>query len=118
YDRNLQSALRRPALVMLILLLTVCLNIYLFILVPKGLFPQQDTGRMTGGIQADQSISFQLMRQKLRQFIRIVGEDPAVATVVGFTGGGQTNSGFLFVALKRLGERDASVRQVIGRRQP
>src|SRR4029077_2156986 len=82
YDRTLQSALHRPGLVMLILLLTVCLNVYLFILIPKGLFPQQDTGRITGGIQADQSISFQLMRQKLRQFVRIVGEDPAAANVV------------------------------------
>ncbi|TMJ59449.1 MAG: nodulation protein [Alphaproteobacteria bacterium] len=115
YDRTLQSALRRPGLVMLILLLTVCLNVYLFILVPKGLFPQQDTGRMTGGIQADQSISFQLMRQKLRQFIRIIGEDPAIASVVGFTGGGQTNSGFVFVALKPLAERGISVGEVIGR---
>jgi multidrug efflux pump len=115
YDRTLQNALRRPALVMLILLLTVGLNIYLFILIPKGLFPQQDTGRLTGGIQADQSISFQLMRQKLRQFVRIVGEDPAAANVVGFTGGGQTNSGFMFVALKPLAERDASVGQVIAR---
>jgi multidrug efflux pump len=115
YDRTLQSALRRPALVMLILLLTVGLNIYLFVLIPKGLFPQQDTGRITGGIQADQSISFQLMRQKLRQFVRIVGEDPAAANVVGFTGGGQTNSGFMFVALKPLAKRDASVGQVIAR---
>jgi multidrug efflux pump len=118
YDRTLQRALRRPALVMLILLLTVVLNIYLFIIVPKGLFPQQDTGRMVGGLQADQSISFQMMRQKLRQFVRIVGEDSAVASVVGFTGGGQTNSGFMFVALKPLAERDASVGQVIGRLRP
>ena len=115
YDRTLQSALRRPALVVLILLLTVCLNVYLFIEIPKGLFPQQDTGRVIGGIQADQSISFQLMRQKLRQFIRIVGQDPAVQSVVGFTGGGQTNSGFVFVALKPLAERELSVDQVIAR---
>ena len=115
YDRTLQSALRRPGLVMLILLLTICLNVYLFILIPKGLFPQQDTGRVTGGIQADQSISFQLMRTKLRQFIRIIGQDPAVASVVGFTGGGQTNSGFVFVALKPLAERGVSVGEVIGR---
>ena len=115
YDRTLQSALRRPGLVMLILLLTVCLNVYLFILIPKGLFPTQDTGRMTGGIQADQSISFQLMRTKLRQFIRIIGQDPAVGSVVGFTGGGQTNSGFVFVALKPLAERGVSVNEVIGR---
>jgi multidrug efflux pump len=115
YARTLRDALRHPGIVMLILLLTVCLNVYLFVLVPKGFFPQQDTGRMIGGIQADQSISFQLMRQKLTEFITIVGKDPAVDSVVGFTGGGQTNSGFVFVALKPLAERKLSVDQVIGR---
>jgi multidrug efflux pump len=115
YDRTLVAALRRPGRVMLILLVTVCLNVYLFYEIPKGFFPQQDTGRMIGGIQADQSISFQLMRQKLRQFILIIRDDPAVDSVVGFTGGGQTNSGFVFVALKPLAERKLSVDQVIGR---
>jgi multidrug efflux pump len=115
YQRTLAQALRHPAMVVLVLLLTVCLNVYLFIIVPKGFFPQQDTGRMTGGIQADQSISFQLMRKKLTEFIGIIGQDPAVDSVVGFTGGGQTNSGFVFVALKPLSERKISVDQVIGR---
>jgi multidrug efflux pump len=115
YSRTLADALRHPALVALVLLVTVCFNVYLFILVPKGFFPQQDTGRMTGGIQADQSISFQLMRQKLTDFIAIVQKDPAVDSVVGFTGGGQTNSGFVFVALKPLSERKLSVDQVIAR---
>ncbi len=115
YERTLVQALRFPALVLLILFATIGLNVYLYILVPKGLFPQQDTGRMIGGIRADQSISFQLMRDKLTEFIAIIGEDPAIASVVGFTGGGQTNSGFVFVALKPLAERDASVDQVIGR---
>ena len=115
YDRTLVQALRFPLVVLLILFMAVGLNAYLFVLIPKGLFPQQDTGRMIGGIRADQSISFQLMRRKLTQFIRIIGEDPAVASVVGFTGGGQTNSGFVFVALKPLAERQLSVDQVIGR---
>jgi len=115
YDRSLVQALRHPALVMLILLATVCLNIYLFVIVPKGFFPQQDTGRMIGGIQADQSISFQRMRVKLKQFITIVQQDPTVDSVVGFTGGGQTNSGFVFVALKPLSERKLSVDQVMAR---
>jgi len=115
YSRTLADALRHRALVVLILLVTICLNVYLFVLVPKGFFPQQDTGRMTGGIQADQSISFQLMRQKLTEFISIVRQDPAVDSVVGFTGGGQTNSGFVFVALKPLSERGLSVDQVIAR---
>jgi multidrug efflux pump len=115
YGRTLRAALRAPMMVMLILLVTVCLNVFLFIQVPKGFFPQQDTGRMIGGIQADQSISFQLMRQKLRQFVGIIRADPAVESIVGFTGGGQTNSGFVFVSLKPLGERKLSVDQVIGR---
>jgi multidrug efflux pump len=118
YDRTLVAALARPLQVMLILLVTVCLNVFLFYEVPKGFFPQQDTGRMTGGIQADQSISFQLMKQKLQQFIAIVRQDPAVQSVVGFTGGGQTNSGFVFVALKPLAERKLSVDQVIARMRP
>jgi multidrug efflux pump len=115
YARTLAQALRWPAVVLAILLVTVALNVYLFVLVPKGFFPQQDTGRMIGGIRADQSISFQLMRRKLNQFARIIGEDPAVDSVVGFTGGGQTNSGFVFVSLKPLAERGQSVDQIIGR---
>jgi multidrug efflux pump len=115
YDRTLTQALRHPAIVLLMLFMAIGLNVYLFILIPKGLFPQQDTGRMVGGIQADQSISFQLMRQKLDQFIAIVRQDPAVASVVGFTGGGQTNSGFVFAALKPRADRALSVDQVIGR---
>jgi multidrug efflux pump len=115
YDRTLLAALSWPRFVMLVLVVTVCLNGYLFYIVPKGFFPQQDTGRMIGGIQADQSISFQRMRVKLRQFISIVQKDPAVDTVVGFTGGGQTNSGFVFVQLKPLSERKLPVDQVIAR---
>ena len=118
YGRTLTQALRWPALVLGVLVLTVGLNVYLFAVVPKGLFPQQDTGRLIGGIRADQSISFQLMRRKLAQFIRIVGADPAVASVTGFTGGGQTNSGFVFIALKPLAERDAAADRVIARLRP
>ncbi|HEY1261196.1 MAG TPA: efflux RND transporter permease subunit, partial [Stellaceae bacterium] len=115
YDRSLRVALRQPGLVMLSLLATIVLAIYLFTIIPKGFFPQQDTGRMIGGVQADQSISFQLMEQKLKQFIDIIRADPAVQNIVGFTGGGQTNSGFVFVVLKPLSERKLSVGQVIGR---
>ncbi|HWD60016.1 MAG TPA: efflux RND transporter permease subunit [Stellaceae bacterium] len=115
YDRTLKAALRAPGMVLLVLAITVALNVFLFFEVPKGFFPQQDTGRMIGGIQADQAISFQLMREKLQQFIAIVRSDPAVEAAVGFTGGGQTNSGFVFVALKPLTQRKLSVDQVIGR---
>ena len=115
YDRALSWALAHAKTMMLILAATLALNVYLFDIVPKGFFPQQDTGRLVGGIQADQSISFQSMRQKLTQFITILRQDPAVQDVVGFTGGGQTNSGFVFVSLKPLSERKLSADRIIGR---
>jgi multidrug efflux pump len=115
YDDTLKQALRFRGVVMLVLAGTVALNAYLFIIIPKGFFPEQDTGRMIGGIQADQSISFQLMKQKLSEFIGIIRADPAVDSVVGFTGGGQTNSGFVFVALKPLSQRKQTVFQIIAR---
>jgi multidrug efflux pump len=115
YSRTLAWALSHPRLVLTILLATVVTNFYLYTVVPKGFFPQQDTGRINGGIQGDQSISFQLMRQKLQQFISIIQKDPAVDTVVGFTGGGQTNGGFVFMSLKPLSERKISADQVIRR---
>ncbi len=115
YRRSLAWALDHPRSIMVILLAALCLNLYLFIIVPKGFFPQQDTGRLIGGIRADQSISFQLMQQKLQQFIAIVSSDPAVSSAVGFTGGGQTNSGFVFVSLTPLSQRKLSADQVIAR---
>jgi multidrug efflux pump len=115
YARTLVVALRHGPIVMLVLLATVCLNVYLYIAVPKGFFPQQDTGRVIGFIQADQGISFQAMRQKLASFVDIVRADPAVESVVAFTGGGQRNSGSMFVGLKSLSERGMSADQVIGR---
>jgi multidrug efflux pump len=118
YERSLAWALRRPALILLTLLATLVLNWQLFKLVPQGFFPQQDTGRMVGFVQADQSISFQSMQQKLTQFLEIVRKDPAIESVTGFTGGGQTNSGFSFVSLKPRRERDVTVDQVITRLSP
>jgi multidrug efflux pump len=115
YRRTLGWALRHGVIMMLILLATVCLNIYLYTVIPKGFFPQQDTGRLIGNIQADQGISFQAMRKKLADFMAIVGQDPAVENVVGFTGGGQRNGGMMFVALKPLAERKISADQVIAR---
>src|SRR5882724_5178176 len=103
---------------MLILAATVGLNGYLYANIPKGFFPQQDVGRMIGSIQADQGISFQAMRGKLADFVEIVRGDPAVENVVGFTGGGQRNSGFMFITLKPVRERKASVDQVIARLRP
>jgi multidrug efflux pump len=115
YGRTLGWVLRHPRMTMAVFLGTVILNVYLYVEIPKGFFPQQDTGRIIGFIRADQSISFQAMRRKFRQFIGIVRSDPAVANVVGFTGGFQTNSGFMFGALKPLSQRDASADQVINR---
>jgi multidrug efflux pump len=121
YDRSLSWALNNPLTIMFILLVTVGVNIYLFTIIPYGFFPQQDTGRLIGGIRADQSISFQSMEQKFRQFETIVGKDKDVQDVVGFTGGGggpgggATNSGFMFVALKPLSERSSTSDQVIAR---
>ncbi|WP_342162394.1 efflux RND transporter permease subunit [Methylobacterium sp. SD21] len=117
YARTLEIALRHPRLVLLTLLATVGLNVYLYIIVPKGFFPEQDTGQMMGGIQADQRISFQSMEKKLTEATRIVGADPAVESVVGFTGGRGTNSANVFVGLKPLSER-ASMSAVTARLRP
>jgi multidrug efflux pump len=111
---------------MLILAAAIVLNFCLFVGVPytsfhgvpKAFFPQQDTGRMIGSIQADQGISFQAMQQKLADFIEIVRSDPAVENVVGFTGGGRRNSGFMFLSLKPLRERKISADQVVARLRP
>ena len=115
YRVSLDWALAHGRIMMFVLLATVCLNIYLYTVIPKGFFPQQDTGRLMGAIQADQSISFQAMRDKLATFVNIVSQDPAVDSVVGFTGGGQVNTGRMFVGLKPLAERQISADKVIAR---
>ncbi|RAS24324.1 efflux RND transporter permease subunit [Paraburkholderia bryophila] len=113
YERTLGWALLHPRLIVAILIATIGLNVWLYIIVPKGFFPQQDTGRMIGGIQADQSTSFQAMKGKFAQMMEIVGKNPAVDSVAGFTGGRQTNSGFMFVTLKPKSQRKLSADQVI-----
>jgi multidrug efflux pump len=118
YGRTLRVVLNHPRLTMIVFMGTIILNIFLYVEIPKGFFPQQDTGRIIGGIRADQSISFQAMRRKFRQFVNIIREDPAVENVVGFTGGFQTNSGFLFATLKPLSERKDSADRVIARLRP
>ena len=116
YDRSLRRALQWPGLVMLGLLATLCLAVHLFIVVPKGYMPEQDNGLIWGGIQADQSISFQSMKKKLAQFIEIIRQDPGVAKVAGFYGGGSYGSAF--VVLKPLSERQASAEEVTNRLRP
>ena len=113
YARTLGWALAHPLPVLLMLLVTIALNIALYVIVPKGFFPQQDTGRLIGGIQADQATSFQAMKVKFATMMHIVQENPAVESVAGFSGGRGTNSGFMFVSLKPKSERTLSADQVI-----
>lgn len=116
YERSLRKALAHPFLVLTTMLLIVVLNVLLFVIVPKGLFPQQDSGLLMGGITADQSISFQAMEKKLEQAQAIVQADPAVETVTGVTGGrDSTNQARVFVTLKPLAQRDVSALQVVER---
>ncbi|HWY46179.1 MAG TPA: efflux RND transporter permease subunit, partial [Bryobacteraceae bacterium] len=118
YGRTLSIALRFRAITLLVLLATVGLNVYLFIRVPKGFFPQQDTGRIQGSILADQDTSFQAMDKIMLPMINIVAADPAVNTVIGFTGGSTYNTARLFVSLKPLEERQISADLIIGRLRP
>ncbi len=115
YARSLGWVLNHARLVGVVLLATIALNVWLYISIPKTFFPEQDTGRLMGGIQADQSISFQAMRSKLQDFMKIIRDDPAVDNVTGFTGGSRVNSGMMFISLKPLGERTESAQQVIDR---
>ena len=115
YEKSLSWALRFPLLVFLLLLATIGLNFYLYYKVPATFLPQQDTGRIFGSIQADQSISFQAMRSKMIEFIDIVVADPDVVSMAAFTGGGQRNTGRMFMSLKPLKERNASAEQIAAR---
>src|ERR1700735_5158341 len=123
YERSLSWALQHSRIVLAVFFGAIILNIVLYIVVPKGFFPEQDTGRLIGSLQADQSVSFPLMTQKLREVNAIVQEDPAVENVVGYTGVGSgggfgsINTGSVFVSLKTIGERPP-VDQVIGRGAP
>ncbi|MBD2783635.1 multidrug efflux RND transporter permease subunit MdtC [Xenorhabdus sp. DI] len=115
YARSLQWVLKHTRWVLLILVGVIALNIWLYISIPKTFFPQQDTGKMLGFVVADQSISFQAMRGKVKRFMQAVDDDPTVDNVVGFTGGDSINTGFMFISLKPLKERSESIQQVITR---
>jgi multidrug efflux pump len=116
YSRSLRLVLRHQPLTLLITIGTAALSVYLYVIVPKGFFPQQVTGRVMGSVQAAQDISFAAMQAKMRQFVGLVMKDPAVQTIVGFAGGNtSTNSGRMFITLKPLEERKISADQVIGR---
>jgi multidrug efflux pump len=119
YERSLRAVLRFPLLMLIVFFGTLALTIYLYKDIPKGFFPQQDTGRLIGFVRADQQTSFQAMQQKLERLAAIVRADPAVASVTGFTGGGgRSNSAMMFIALKPLRERGASLDQILARLRP
>jgi multidrug efflux pump len=116
YSRALRLVLRHQPLTLIITIVTAALSVYLYIVVPKGFFPQQDTGRISGAVQAAQDISFASMEKKMKQFVDIVMKDPAVETMVGFAGGNTSaNQGRMFITLKPLEDRKISADQVIGR---
>ena len=123
YDRTLKWALRHPRTMLFVTVLTIAVNVGLFMIVPKGFFPTDDTGRLTGALQAGQDVSFQTVWESLKEVSRIIGEDPAVEDVMAFTGGGgggrgsAKNTARLFVRLKPFGERD-SADDVINRLRP
>jgi len=119
YERSLARVLRHPALTLTVLLITIGVNVLLFVVVPKGFFPQQDTGIIQGSIQGAQDTSYQAMLGKLLQFVNIVKQDDAVATVTAFTGGNTaTDTGNMYIALKPLGQRTNTVYEVINRLRP
>jgi multidrug efflux pump len=117
YAKSLQWALNHPKVMLTLMLITLVINIFLFYIVPRGFFPQQDTGRVMGSIQAQQNISFQAMKEKLSAFVKIVGEDPAVESVIAFVGGGNktSNAGNMYISLKPLSTRKISSEEVISR---
>ena len=124
YERTLEQALRHPRTMMMLLLATIGLNVYLYIAIPKGFFPQQDTGQLQGGMRGDASSSFQLMKRKLQQVAKIIQDDPAVSTVTGSVGsdgfwlsGGGTNAN-LTIALKPRSERGIGAEAVMARLRP
>jgi multidrug efflux pump len=116
YGRTLNAALKYAPITLAILLAIIALNVYLFIKVPKGFFPEQDNGRMAGSIIADQDTSFQALDKILLQAIDIIRKDPGVGDALGFTGG--ANSARMFIALKPLNERKATAQQIIARLRP
>jgi multidrug efflux pump len=119
YRGSLGWVLRHQPLTLAVTIATAVLSIYLYIVASKGFFPQQDTGRLGGSIQAAQDISFPAIRDKMKQYVSIVKQDRAVDTVVGFAGGqGTSNTGRMFITLKPLNERKSTAEQIINRLRP
>jgi multidrug efflux pump len=119
YERSLGWVLEHSTLTLIVLGITIAFNFYLFAVVPKGFFPQQDNGTVFGGIQGSQDISFQAMQKATARIVDVVKADPAVANAMAFTGGnGPTNGGFIYLGLKPLAERNVNANQVIDRVRP
>ena len=119
YRRSLHWVLENPVLTLVVLTLTIALNVVLIIKIPKGFFPVQDTGAITGGVQGPQDSSFAAMNGSIQQIVGVIKNDPAVANVIAFTGGGgATNTGSIYMALKPLAERKSSATEVIARLRP
>jgi multidrug efflux pump len=120
YRDTLNWALRHSFVMIIVLVCTVVLNVVLFIIIPKGLFPEEDTGRLNGAIQADQSSSFARMSQKLRQYMKIIQDDPDIDDVVGYTGSGGRggNTAIVFISAKPLSQRKSTSEQIITRLRP
>jgi len=120
YRHSLDWVLDHQPVMLIVTLIVAGITAYLYVVIPKGFFPQQDTGRITGSIQASQDISFDAMREKLNRLNAIVLKDPAIESAISFTGGGRggVNSASMFVALKPLNERKASATEIINRLRP
>jgi multidrug efflux pump len=119
YRRTLQVVLKHPLTTMFVFLITIIANLVLFVVVPKGFFPQQDNGTVFGGLQGSQDASFQAMQSAALRFVNIITNDPAVAATMAFTGGGgAANGGFIYMALKPLNQRNVNASQLINRLRP
>jgi multidrug efflux pump len=120
YRHSLLWVLDNSGLMLVVLLLTIALNVVLIFKIPKGFFPQQDTGAMVGGLQGPQDASFEVMNASIKALVNVIKSDPAVANVNAYTGGGGggSNGGFMYAALKPLDERKVSVMEIINRLRP
>jgi multidrug efflux pump len=116
YRRSLEWVLQNPGLVLVILIMVVALNAVLMIRIPKGFFPQQDTGALVGGVQGPQDASFPVMDNSIQQLVKTIKADPAVANVIGYVGTG--NGGFVYVALKPLDQRKIGAPEIMNRLRP
>ncbi|MES2222456.1 MAG: efflux RND transporter permease subunit, partial [Acidobacteriota bacterium] len=116
YRHSLTWVLDNPFLTLIVLLLVIALNVAVIVKIPKGFFPQQDTGALVGGVQGPQDASFAVMNNSIKQLVRVIKADPAVANVNAYVGSG--NGGFIYIALKPLNVRKVSAAQIIGRLRP